>query len=206
MTLDWTVLVPLKALPSAKSRLAASLPPHQHVDLVEAIRADTIAAILAATAVARVIIVADQASDFGDLGATTVIQREPGLNAGLAEAAALAAEQWPDSGIASLVGDLPALRPEQLDAALHAAAGNPRSFVPDASGLGTTLLAARPGVALNPSYGAGSAARHAEFSVELPAEAGLRADVDTAEDLDICRAIGVGERTAAVLASFATQP
>ncbi|MCW2496275.1 2-phospho-L-lactate guanylyltransferase [Jatrophihabitans sp.] len=200
-TLRWTVLVPLKALPSAKSRLAATLDPVAHVELVEAIRADTLAAAAGAPAVARVVVVTDVPGDFD--AALTVVQTEPGLNAGLAEAAREIASRWPADGIAALVGDLPALRPAELDAALRAAAAHPRAFVADASGTGTTLLAVTPGTALEPRFGLGSAARHAAAATALAAGESLRADVDTVAELETARLLGVGPRSSEVLARWA---
>ena len=135
------MLVPLRALPSAKSRLAESVPPELHADLVEAIRADTLEAVHAATAVARVVIIGDAPGS-----GVTLVQTSAGLNGALRDGARFAAEQWPDDGIAALVGDLPALRADELDAALAAAGGHRSAFVADAAGTGTTLLAVTPGV------------------------------------------------------------
>jgi 2-phospho-L-lactate guanylyltransferase len=138
----WTVVLPVKTLPAAKSRLlSASASPAAHRRLVEAVRADTLSAARAAAGVARVLIVTDQPGM-----PDALVQQRPGLNPALAEAAAHAAREWPADGVAALVGDLPALRPEELADALTAAAGHPRAFVPDAEGAGTTLLAVRPGV------------------------------------------------------------
>ena len=191
----WTVLLPVKALPAAKGRLLAASPDAEaHARLVGAIRADTAAAAREAAAVARVVLVTDRPTA-GDL---VFVQREPGLNAALAEAARDAARRWPEDGVVAVVGDLPALRAAELDAALADAAGHPRSFVRDLAGTGTTVLAARPGVLLEPAFGAGSAARHAASAAELDAGAGLRCDVDTEADLDAARALGLGRHTAAV--------
>ena len=188
----WTIVVPLKVLPNAKSRLVASLSPAEHAELVRAIRADTLAA---AREVARVVVVADVPSPDADL-----VQRSPGLNGAIRDAAAHVARRWPRSGVVALVGDLPALRNVELAAALDAAGEQARSYVPDAAGTGTTLLAAAPGVALAPAFGEGSAARHAAGAVRLDAGPGLRCDVDTAEDLDAAEALGLGAYTSAVLA------
>ena len=189
----WTVLVPLKALPAAKSRLVPGMSVPEHAALVEAIRADTLVAVRGAASVARVVVVTDVPSAF-DVD-VVIVQTEPGLNAGLAEAAAQAAHRWPEDGIAALVGDLPALLSSDLDAALDAAARNPRSFVPDSPGTGTTLLAASPGNALDPQFGTDSASRHKAGAAELAAGATLRADVDTAEDLRRAAELGLGART-----------
>jgi 2-phospho-L-lactate guanylyltransferase len=197
--MKWTVLVPLRALPSAKSRLAESVPPELHGDLVEAIRADTLEAVHAATEVARVVVIGDAPG-----AGVTLVQTSAGLNGALRDGAAFAAEQWPDDGIAALVGDLPALRADELDAALRTAAAHRSAFVPDASGTGTTLLAATPGSVLDPRFGAGSAARHASIAARLDATAGVRTDVDTADDLADAALVGLGPRTRALVGSDGT--
>ena len=185
----------MKSLPAAKGRLADASPDAAaHARLVAAIRADTLAAVGGAAAVARVVLVTDRPTD----GELVFVQRVPGLNPALTEAAADAAARWPGDAVAALVGDLPALRGADLDAALRAAAAHPRAFVPDAAGTGTTMLTALPGVTLRPAFGAGSAARHRTDAAELAAAAELRCDVDTAADLDAALALGVGTHTAAL--------
>ena len=99
---------------------------------------------------------------------STLVQTSAGLNGALRDGAAFAAEQWPDDGIAALVGDLPALRAGRARrrAATQPALTDPPSS-PTRAGQGTTLLAVRPGAVLQPRFGAGSAARHAEIAVAL---------------------------------------
>ncbi|PWR10558.1 2-phospho-L-lactate guanylyltransferase, partial [Micromonospora acroterricola] len=78
-----------------------------------------------------------------------------------------------------------------------------RRCVPDAPGGGTVLLAAPPGVPLDPRFGVGSAAAHAA-SGALPLTGdwpSLRRDVDTAADLTAAARLGLGPRTAALLAA-----
>jgi len=192
--MKWTVLVPIRALPSAKSRLASSVPAEVFAPLVAAIRADTLDAVHAAGPVARVVIIGDRPAPD-----VTFVQSSPGLNGALRDGAAYARQQWPDDGVAALVGDLPALRPAELTDALDVAATHPAAFVPDRTGTGTTMLTARPDAVLNPQFGVGSARRHRATATELGAGAGLRHDVDTAEDLAAATAIGLGEHTAAVI-------
>jgi 2-phospho-L-lactate/phosphoenolpyruvate guanylyltransferase len=194
----WTVLIPAKSLPAAKSRLVGAtadpaVDPAAHARLVQAIRADTIAAAQAVDAVGRVVIVTDRPAAAGSQ--PIVVQSRPGLNAALREGAAYAVRNWPVDGIAALVGDLPALRPHELAAALTQAAEHPRGFVADASGTGTTLLTARAGQPLDPAFGPGSAARHARAAAALAAGPGLRGDVDTAADLRAVVELGVGPAT-----------
>jgi 2-phospho-L-lactate guanylyltransferase len=189
--MKWTVLVPIRALPSAKSRLASSVPAEVFEPLVAAIRADTLDAVRAASPVARVVIVGDRAAPD-----VTFVQASPGLNGALRDGAAYAREQCPNDGVVALVGDLPALRPAELTDALHLAASHPTAFVPDRTGTGTTMLTARPYAVLNPQFGAGSARRHRAVATELCAGAGLRHDVDTADDLAAAAGLGLGARTA----------
>lgn len=88
-----------------------------------------------------------------------------------------------------LPADLPALWTEELSQALEMA--TQRSFVPDAEGTGTVLLAA-PFGDLDPHFGTDSAAAH-ELSGAVRLECdwpGLRRDVDTAADLAAVRALG----------------
>jgi 2-phospho-L-lactate guanylyltransferase len=108
--------------------------------------------------------------------------------------------------VAVLLGDVPALRARDLDAALDVAARHPLAYVPDAEGTGTTLATAREGEALDAHFGQDSAARHAAAGfADLVAEhpgaiaPGLRRDVDTAAELREAVALGVGARTSAVL-------
>ena len=198
--MDWTVVIPAKGLVDAKSRLLpVSNDPAAHRQLVQAIRGDTLSAARAATGVARVLVVTDRPGE-----PDALLQTRPGLNGALTDAAEHAARNWPADGVAALVGDLPALDPDALSAALQAAAAHPRSFVPDAAGTGTTLLAALPGTELRPAFGPGSAARHAGEAVALDAAATLRHDVDTAEDLRAAAHLGLGPATTAVLAVHRT--
>ena len=195
--MQWTVIIPVKALPNAKSRLAAASPDGAtHGRLVTAMRRDTAHAARNAATVARVLVVADRSGD----PTADLVQTAPGLNEGVSEAASFAAQRWPADGIAALVGDLPALRPQELAAALADAADHPRAFVPDAAGTGTTLLTARPGVPLRPTFGRGSAARHARHAVAVAGGPGLRTDVDTPEDLSQAELLGFGLSTRSVTA------
>jgi len=199
---QWTVIIPVKALPNAKSRLAAASPDDAaHARLVTAMRRDTAHAARNAATVARVLVVADRRGD----PTADLVQTLPGLNEGLSEAASFAAQRWPTDGIAALVGDLPALHSGELAAALADAADHPRAFVADAAETGTTLLTARPGVPLRPAFGRGSAARHARHAVAVSGGPGLRTDVDTVEDLSQAELLGFGLSTRSVTADSRTR-
>jgi 2-phospho-L-lactate/phosphoenolpyruvate guanylyltransferase len=196
--LSWTVLLAIKSLPRAKSRLRVGVTDDiSHASLVEAMRADTIAAVQGAARVTHVVTIADHPGEDW-----TLVQSAPGLNAALSEAGAFARLQWPDTGLVALVADLPALGPDELDAALESAGQYAQAFVSDEAATGTTMLTAAPGVELEPRFGAGSAARHGERAVRIDGGAGLRHDVDTWADLQVCAALGLGPRTAAAYRNF----
>jgi 2-phospho-L-lactate guanylyltransferase len=199
----WSLVVPVKVLARAKSRLAAAAGRHR-ADLALAVAADTVAAALRCDRVGEVIVVTDDplaGSELDALGAR-VVPDEPdgGLNPALSYGAGLARMTAPGSAVGALSADLPALRPAELSRVLAAAA---TAFVPDAAGVGTTLYTARPDVPFNPAFGAGSRRRHRAAGVhelavrDVPS---VRRDVDTLDDLREALALGVGPRTAQVAA------
>jgi 2-phospho-L-lactate guanylyltransferase len=197
----WTLVLPVKGGPLAKSRLGA-IP-----GLAEAIAADTLDAVAACPAVARMVVVtADPAAarSAGLAGADVVAESTPGggLLAAVRDGVAAAGA----GPVAVLLADLPALRPDELGTALRAAgpalADRPMAAVPDAEGLGTVLLAAARAADLDPAFGVGSLAEHrrrraAVLDLDLPR---LRRDVDTAAELRTALAWGCGPRTTAVAA------
>lgn len=200
---SWSVIVPLKPLHLAKSRLAAGAGDAVRPALALAFAEDTVAAALACAAVARVVIVTDDAHAarrLSGLGARTVADPPGrGLNRALAHGAEVARLERPHAPVAALNADLPALRSAELARVLAAAAEHPRSFLADAAGWGTTLLAAGPGTGLAPAFGGASRARHRRSgAVELLLSGvdSVRRDVDTGSDLRGALSLGVGRRTA----------
>jgi 2-phospho-L-lactate guanylyltransferase len=198
--LSWSVVVPAKRLALAKTRLRpltdtlGSSSTHDH--LVLALLADTVAAAVACSAVADVLVVTDDPAAEAvsrELGARTVTDEpDQGLNAALEHGARVSGVE----AIAALSSDLPALRPDDLTAALSAAEAAPRCFVADAHGTGTTLLTAIR-TPLAPRFGADSARAHRDSgAVALEGRwPGLIQDVDTEADLRAALALGVGPRT-----------
>jgi 2-phospho-L-lactate/phosphoenolpyruvate guanylyltransferase len=200
----WAVVVPVKLLARAKSRIAPLAGPRR-AELALAMASDTVSAVLAAPGVGQVIVVTDDPVAAGELSAAgaSVVPDEPraGLNAALVHGAAWADRQWPASGLAALSADLPALRPGEIGTALRAAAACPEAFVPDLQGSGTTLYTAAPGVPFRPRFGVESRRRHADGGAAellLPGMEGLRRDVDTPEDLRAATRLGLGPRTEAL--------
>jgi 2-phospho-L-lactate guanylyltransferase len=187
---DWTIVVPVKGTAAAKSRLEGA------AGLAQAIALDTIAVVVVASRVCRVIVVTSaDAAPFEQLGAEVVTDPGAGLNAAVRVGIANAL-----GPVAALLGDLPALRPDELDVALSLADAHELSFVADADAEGSTLIAALRPDLHDPAFGAGSRAAHrAAGYVELPvaASSGLRRDVDTADQL-AALAGRLGPRTAAL--------
>jgi len=204
----WSVLLPVKVLAQAKSRLADLAGPRR-AELALALACDTVTAVLGCEAAARVVVITDDPvaqATLGDLGAlVTPDEPRDGLNAALRHGAAVAAARWPGCGTAALSADLPALRPAELARALNAAAAWPTAFVADAAGDGTTLYTAAPGAAFRPAFGLASRARHAAggaAELDLTQVPGLRRDVDTPADLRGAAALGLGPRTAPLAAEL----
>ncbi|MBE8477868.1 2-phospho-L-lactate guanylyltransferase [Streptomyces justiciae] len=205
--MQWTLVIPLKPLERAKSRLSDTAADGLRPGLALAFAQDTVAAALASRAVGDVAVVTDDplaGRELSALGAR-IVPDEPrgGLNAALAYGAGVVRASHPETPVAALNADLPALRPLELARVLDAATEFPRAFLPDAAGIGTTLLAIHGDQELRPSFGTDSRARHrASGAVELALTDvdSVRQDVDTGEDLRAALALGVGPRTAAASA------
>ncbi|MDQ0774247.1 2-phospho-L-lactate guanylyltransferase [Streptomyces aurantiacus] len=204
--MQWILVVPLKALARAKSRLSDTAADGLRPGLALAFAQDTVTAALACPGVADVAVVTGDALAGRELAAlgARIVPDEPGggLNAALRHAATAVRATNPRTPLAALNADLPALRPLELARVLTAAAEFPRAFLTDAAGFGTTLLAATPDRELLPAFGTDSRARHrASGAAELLLTAvdSVRQDVDTGADLRAALALGVGPRTASAV-------
>jgi 2-phospho-L-lactate/phosphoenolpyruvate guanylyltransferase len=202
----WSVVLPFKGGPAAKSRLGPLR------GLATAIALDCLDAVLALPTLAAVIVVTPDdrlAAAARAAGARVRPESSPGR--GLAGAVTDGLRDVPGP-CAVLLGDLPALRADDLGTALGRArelltarGGPPMVFVPDAEGTGTVLLAALDAAAMTPSFGPASAAAHERagalrLAPDLPR---LRRDVDTPADLEAALALGAGPRTTSVAAAMA---
>jgi 2-phospho-L-lactate/phosphoenolpyruvate guanylyltransferase len=203
----WCLVVPVKRLADAKTRLAGLAGPRRQ-DLALAFAMDTTEALVRCPLVAEVLVVTDEpvaASELGRLGAHVVADEpDAGLNPALVHGARVAQLRHPDAGVGAVSADLPALHDDELADVLSAAPTGSPGFVPDRSGRGTTMLLARDPRQFVPAFGAGSAARHrGRGAVALAAGATVRRDVDTEADLLAAAALGLGPRTRAALALIA---
>ncbi|WP_053736985.1 2-phospho-L-lactate guanylyltransferase [Nocardia sp. NRRL S-836] len=201
------LVVPVKTLDRAKTRLSSATggDPVSHAALALALALDTVSAALSTPGVRRVVTITSDpavAAEMAALGVESLAEpAEPGLNEALLHGAATLRSER----IGALQADLPALRPDELQAALVAARGR-RAFVPDRQGTGTTLLLAAPGGELDPHFGVGSAGLHARSGAHalIGPWPSLRCDVDTEEDLRLAQAIGLGRHTATALPAWTT--
>jgi 2-phospho-L-lactate/phosphoenolpyruvate guanylyltransferase len=192
------LVIAVKRLESAKSRLAPVFAAPVREQLVLAMLVDTISAATRVDAVESITVVTPDdtaAAAARELGAlvlpdpTAPGHRDPLNNA-------LRAAAGDDVNVAVLQGDLPALRTDELAEAITAARTHPRSFVADRHGDGTAALFAF-GAPLDPRFGPDSAGRHRRSgAVELTGGwPGLRCDIDTPEDLDAAATLGLGTAT-----------
>ncbi|AWH93869.1 2-phospho-L-lactate guanylyltransferase [Dietzia lutea] len=212
----WTIVVPVKALDRAKSRLDPALPSAGRKALVLAMAADVLRACLATPGVGRVRVVSAVDPLVRDLAARVGAEFVPEpqqaprprvdpLNAALT--AALADVHGP---VGVVTADLPELRPHHLARILASAARHPHSTVADHRGAGTTMAfwtgAPESRVC---RFGPDSATRfRAGGAVTVGVAADLAAaarDVDIPADLATLSARDVGAATAETLRDPSTR-
>ncbi|WP_396667165.1 2-phospho-L-lactate guanylyltransferase [Microbacterium sp. R86528] len=204
----WAVVIPVKAATHGKSRLDVS--GADRVALARAIALDTIAAVAACTVVTRIVVVTDDptlAIHAADIPRLRFV--DEGDADGLNEAIDLGIQTVPEGMLrAALLADLPALQPRDLERALNSAASADKGVVADADGTGSTLVTMQAGATWKTAFGEGSFAKHLAMRhapLDVPGESSLRRDVDTAEHLALAQRLGLGPRTAAVLARGSVQ-
>ena len=203
---DIGLIVAVKNLPAAKTRLSPLFDADQRRHLVLAMLIDTLTAALAVPAVGSLTVVTPDrtaAAAARELGADVLIDPTPPNHPDPLNNAILAACEVvgpTTSNIVVLQGDLPSLRSAELTEALAAARVHGRSFVADRQRTGTAALFGF-GMHPGPLFGAGSAGRHRDSGAdELTGDwPGLRCDIDTPEDLAEAQRLGVGRATSDVI-------
>lgn len=198
VTSTWHVIVPVKHSANGKSRLRAPAGVRRQ-DLALAIALDTLGAVLRVVPPSQVLVVTADPEirlQMRDLGAVLVDDPGRGLNPAVAAGIDASSVRAPRSPAAVLLGDLPALTPEELSDGLAACAAVEAAVVPDHDGTGTVLISHHDASRLVPRFGTGSAARHARsatvLELDLPR---LRTDVDDDESLHRAIELGVGPWT-----------
>ncbi|TAM68928.1 MAG: 2-phospho-L-lactate guanylyltransferase [Microbacteriaceae bacterium] len=226
----WSIVIPFKGAPHAKTRLAENFDSSTRAALAFALLTDTVLAVRAVPSVVRVVLVSNEPELLTTIldepsaaprmggrpaGAELTIVADPadsgdGLNAAVSHGIRHARKLDDRAFTAALVGDVAALRPDDLAYALDEAvarfrAGSALAMVADRDGTGTTMITAAPGARIEPRFGLGSSAAHqaaGHVLLPVPGESSLRLDIDSAEDLR--RAIsldpGLGAATRRVVA------
>jgi 2-phospho-L-lactate guanylyltransferase len=206
MQARYVALLPVKPPALGKSRLVG-LADSERRELAAAFALDTVAACLAATSIAEVLVATDDATfsvELADLGAQTIPDGVAmDLNGTLRQSAAEARRRWPALVPVALTADLPSVRASDLDDVLGAVTPGEAAYVADTQGVGTTLYTAAHDD-FDPRFGPGSALAHDALGARLVGVAlpRLRRDVDDVADLDEALALGVGPRTAERAASL----
>ncbi len=205
---DVGLIVAVKRLAAAKTRLAPVFSAQTRENVVLAMLVDTVTAAARVQSVRHISVVTpDEAAAAAaiELGADVLSDPTPEdhpdpLNNAIAAAEQVVAESV--SNIVVLQGDLPALQTQELAEAIVAARHHQRSFVADRLGTGTAALFAF-GAPLDPRFGPDSCAQHRRSgAIELTgAWPGLRCDIDTPDDLAVARRLGMGPATARAVAA-----
>ncbi|HEY5224869.1 MAG TPA: 2-phospho-L-lactate guanylyltransferase [Microbacteriaceae bacterium] len=221
----WSVVIPFKGVPHAKSRLAENFDDAQRAALAFALLTDTVLAARGVAAVSHIILVSNEPglekiwgqltvasrNDVDLTGAELTIVADPGggLNAAVSHGIRQARRLDDRAFTAALVGDVAALQPDDLAHALDEAVtqfrtGSALTVVADHDGTGTTMITAAPGEPIEPHFGLGSCAAHQAAGhtlLPLPRESSLRRDIDSTEDLRRSLSLdpGLGAATRRVL-------
>jgi 2-phospho-L-lactate guanylyltransferase len=204
---DVALIIAVKRLAAAKTRLAPVFSARTRENVVLAMLIDTLTAAGRVRSLHSITVVTPDeaaAAAVADLGADVLTDPTPEGDPDPLNNAIGAAERELSGASPNLVvlqGDLPALQTQELEEAIAAARHHQRSFVADRLGTGTAALCAF-GTALDPRFGPDSSARHRRSgAIELTgAWPGLRCDVDTSADLAVARRLGVGAATARAIA------
>ena len=206
-TPDIALIVAVKRLAAAKTRLAPVFSARTRENVVLAMLIDTLTAAGRVRSMRSITVVTpdgDAAAAATNLGAEVLADPTPEGDPDPLNSAIAAAEREVSGASVNVVvlqGDLPALQTQELEEAIAAARHHRRSFVADRLGTGTAALCAF-GTPLDPQFGSDSSARHRRSgAIELTgAWPGLRCDVDTPADLAAARRLGVGVATARAIA------
>jgi 2-phospho-L-lactate guanylyltransferase len=209
---DVGLIVAVKRLSAAKTRLAPMFSAPTRENIVLAMLVDTLTAATRVASVRRITVVTPDdvaAAAATELGAEVISDPTPDGHSNPLNNAIVAAERAVSestSNIVVLQGDLPALQTQELAEAIAAARRYERSFVADRPGTGTAALCAF-GVPVDPRFGPDSSARHRRSgAIELTgAWPGLRCDIDTPDDLAVARRLGMGPATTRAIAGAASR-
>jgi 2-phospho-L-lactate/phosphoenolpyruvate guanylyltransferase len=186
-----STIIPVKALPLAKSRLGALLSGPERRALVLAMLGDVLAAVGAARSIDHVGVISADSTVLAlavARGAQALPDHAHDLNAALTQAAAHFAARGA-AAVLALPADIPLVQSREIDD-LIATQATPRgmAIAPSRDG-GTNALLAWPPLALPFLFGVGSRARHLAAAHERGLDVrefrtpGMELDVDRPDDL-----------------------
>ena len=183
-------ILPVKSFGSAKQRLSSALDPEVRGSLAQAMLGDVLDALSRVEEIDELVVVsADPAAR--ELGIRVVHDsQEESQSAAAALALELASAENFDRALL-VPGDTPLLDPAEVDALLERSErdGAAVTIVPDRHGSGTNALVLCPPDAIEPGFGPGSRARHADrardLTCRIDAVPSLALDLDTPEDLEV---------------------
>jgi len=195
------VVVPVRALEGAKSRLGAVLDAEERRELVELLLRRTVTAACATAGVDLVAVVSPDPDALAvgvEAGAEPIAQRSSGLNPGIVEARV--ALRGRAERLLVLPADLPGITAADIAALLAMAdlaarGGSPVvALAPDRHGRGTNALLLDPPDVIEPTFGGDSRDAHAGLAAAagaayVEADGLLGLDVDTPDDLLLVEAI-----------------
>lgn len=199
-------IVPVGSLAGAKSRLGAVLDAEERLDLTLRLARGTIGAAVAARQVDDVLVITPDDAIRAlalELGARPILQRDRGLNHGIAAARAEAMAAGADA-VLILPIDLPDVTAAAIDAVAAALLEPERplvAIVPDRHGRGTNALLMAPPDAIDLCFGGDSALAHEAAARATGARlvvlgGPLALDLDTPDDLLLAEASLRAGRTA----------
>ncbi len=186
--MKWTAIVPFKAKPEPKSRLADALTAPDRIALARRLLAHVTQVLGGHREIEETVLLAAERPQ--SWTGPWIADQGRGLNGELEAARLSLGERW----LLIVHADLPLLRAAELDALLGAAARSGSAIAPDRHGSGTNALALCDASVLAFCFGPDSFRRH---RAQLPdaaivKEEGLGLDLDTPADL--ARAIARGFR------------
>ncbi len=182
-----TAVLPVKRFAAAKQRLAPGMGASHRAELAAAMLADVLDAIAAARSIERTVVVTSEprAVELATAaGAELVTDPDEGGHSGAALAGIARARELGAGCVVLLPIDCPLLAPRELERLLTGMPERYVGVVPDRHGTGTNALALAPPDAIEPSFGAGSCARHVAAAREAGVPYGVEELPSLALDLD----------------------
>ncbi|MDV6270656.1 2-phospho-L-lactate guanylyltransferase [Rhodococcus globerulus] len=189
----WAVIVPIRKLSQAKSRLEVGEGGNR-ARFAVAFLTDTLSALRGCPQVGLTVLVTPDLSLSGTGGCRVVHDDGTGIDRAVNVGRDALVRHGHAGPVAVVLPDLPALDASELSAVLNSTQQSGNAFVSDADLTGTTCVTASSAETLTTAFGEGSARRHRnlglrELLLDVPS---VRQDVDTVEQLMRAHELGLG--------------